>query len=81
MIKRYLAAILGVSLCCGPTTSASAQQSDGPSTFYAYARNKIGLLRYCRNQAIIGQVAADRAVKAVEVGLRRLAVSGGPAKG
>ena len=64
--------MLGLSLCCGHTASASAQQSDGPVTFYAYARNKIGLLRYCRDQALVGQVTADRAVEAVEIGLRRL---------
>ena len=80
MIRRsHLAAMLGLSLC-GHTVSASAQQGDGPGTFYAYARNKIGLLRYCRDRALVGQVTADRAVKAVEIGLRRLAVADGLAK-
>ena len=73
MVRRsYLAAMLGLSLCCGHTAWASAQQRDGPGTFYSYARNKIGLLRYCRDQALVGQVTADGVIKAVEIGLRRL---------
>jgi hypothetical protein len=81
MLRRsYLAAILGLSLCCGQTISASAQQSDGPDGFYEYARNKIGLLRYCRDQAFIGRVTADKAVEAIEIGLRRFAVSDGLVK-
>lgn len=78
--RSYLAVLLGLSLCCGHATAASAQQRDGPDTFYGYARNKIGLLRYCRDQALVGQVTADRAVKAIEIGLRGLAVSDGLAK-
>jgi hypothetical protein len=81
MIRRsHLAVMLGLSLCCGHAASASAQQSDGPDTFYVYARNKIGLLRYCRDHALVGQVTADRAIKAVETGLRRLAVADGLAR-
>jgi len=81
MIRRsHLAVMLGLSLCCGHTASTSAQQSDGPDTFYVYARNKIGLLRYCRDHALVGQVTADRAIKAVETGLRRLAVADGLAR-
>jgi hypothetical protein len=72
--QSYLAAILGLSLCCGQTISASAQQSDGPDGFYEYARNKIGLLRYCRDQALLGQVTADRAVVSIENALGRVAV-------
>jgi hypothetical protein len=76
MFRRlYLAAILGLSLCCGQIISASAQQSDGPDAFYEYARNKIGLLRYCRDKALVGQVTADRAGKAIEIALQRIAVS------
>ena len=76
MLRRsYLAATLGLSLCCGQIASASAQQSDGPDTFYAYARNKIGLLHYCRDKALLGQVTADRAAESIELALGRLAVS------
>ena len=81
MIRRsHLAAMLGLSLCCGHTASSSAQQSDGPDTFYEYARNKIGLLRYCRDHALVGQVTADRAIKAVEIGLRGLPIADGLTK-
>ena len=73
--QSYLAATLGVALCCGCAASASAQQSDAPDGFYEYARNKIGLLRYCRDQALLGQVTADRAVEAIEIALGRVAVS------
>lgn len=72
--RSYLAAMLGLSLCCGQTVSASAEQSDGPDAFYEYARNKIGLLRYCRDQALLGQVTADRAVVSIENALGRVAV-------
>ena len=76
MLRRsYLAATLGLSVCCGCTASASAQQTDRPEIFYEYARNKIGLLRYCRDRALLGQVTADRAAEAIELGLRRLAIS------
>jgi len=76
MIRRsYFAAMLGLSLCCGHTASASAQQRDGPDTFYAYARNKIGLLHYCRDKALLGQVTADRAAESIALALERLAVS------
>lgn len=78
--RPYLAAMLGLSLCCGITASASAQQSDRPQISYEYARNKIGLLRYCRDQAFLGQVTADRAVEAIEIGLRRFAISDGLVK-
>jgi hypothetical protein len=81
MLRRpYLAAMLGVSLCCGIAASASAQQSDRPQISYEYARNKIGLLRYCRDQAFLGQVTADKAVEAIEIGLRRFAISDGLVK-
>ena len=72
--------MLGFSLCCGCTASASAQQSDRPVIFYEYARNKIGLLRYCRDKAFLGQVTADRAIEAIEIGLRRFAISDGLVK-
>ena len=81
MLRRsYLAATLGLSVCCCCTVSASAQQSDRPEIFYEYARNKVGLLRYCRDRALLGQVTADRAIEAIELGLRRLAVSDGRIK-
>jgi hypothetical protein len=78
--RPYLAAMLGLSLGCGMTASASAQKSDRPQISYEYARNKIGLLRYCRDQAFIGRVTADKAVEAIEIGLRRFAVSDGLVK-
>jgi hypothetical protein len=64
--------MLGLSGCAA---SASAQQYDELDGFHEYARNKIGLLRYCRDQALIGQVTAERAIKAIEAALRHFPVS------
>lgn len=75
--QSCLTALLGLSVYWGGTASAIAQQSDGSEIFYEYARNKIGLLRYCRDKAVLGQVTADRAAKAIEIGLERLAISDG----
>lgn len=77
--QSSLTALLGFSICWG-ATPAMAQQSAGPEIFYEYARNKIGLLRYCRDQGLLGQVTADRAVKAIERGLESLTISEGLVK-
>jgi len=76
----YLAALLGLGFCGICAGSAGAQQSDPPDSFYEYARNKIGILRYCRDQAFLGQVTADRAIKAIESALARYDIGDGPAK-
>lgn len=74
MLRRsYLAVMLGMGLYCSCAAPASAQRSDPPDGFYEYARNKIGLLRYCRDQGLLGQVTADRAAKAIEIALGRFA--------
>ncbi len=79
MIRQtFFTAMLGLSIC-GHVASADAQQDDRPNPFYDYARNKMGLLRYCRDHGLVAQVTADKAVKAIEVALRRLPVSGGSA--
>jgi hypothetical protein len=67
--------MLGLGLCCGCAASASAAQNDEQNGFHEYARNKIGLLRYCRDQALIGQVTAERAIKAIESALEQFPVS------
>lgn len=67
--------MLTLSLVCGCVERASAQQSDQQDVLYEYARNKIGLLRYCRNQGLIGQGTAESAINAIKLSLKRLAVT------
>jgi hypothetical protein len=67
--------MLTLSLVCGCPVAATAQQSDQPDVLYEYARNKIGLLYYCRNQGLIGQSTAESAINAIKLSLKRLAVS------
>lgn len=69
-----VAASLGLSLCCG-WTAAIAQQSDQDAGLYEFARNKVGLLRFCRDQGLIDKVTAEKASDAIRAGIRRIDVS------
>ena len=76
MSNSYLAAILALSLIGGIAASASAQEDDAGSIVYASARNKIGLLRYCRTATFLDSAMAELAIGVVQGGLERLAPDG-----
>jgi len=67
--------LLGLTLCILPSHKTMAQQSSESGVVYEAARNKIGLIRYCRNVGLLDLAIADQAVTAVEAGLRELASS------
>ena len=67
-----LAALLGLTLCILPLHNTMAQQFGESDVVYEAARNKIGLIRYCRNIGLLDPAIADLAVTAVETGLRGL---------
>jgi hypothetical protein len=75
-----LTAMLGLSVCGGWAVSAGAQQKEGSDVAYQSARNKIGLLRYCRDKGLLDAVTADTAIEAIQTGLLRYAVGDGPLK-
>ena len=68
----YVAALLGLTLCILPPDTAAAQQSDPSGIVYESARNRIGLMRYCRNNTTLDTAIAEKAVKLIEADLRTL---------
>lgn len=68
----YLAALLGLTLGVFPPHTAAAQQFDANGVIYEAARNRIGLMRYCRNNNALDKATAEKAVKAIEAGLLTL---------
>ncbi len=67
-----LVVLLGLTLCILSSDQTMAQQFDESGVVYDAARNKIGLMLYCRNNELLGSAIADQAVTAVETGLRKL---------
>jgi hypothetical protein len=67
-----LVALLGLALCVLPSHRTMAQQFSVSDVVYEAARNKIGLMRYCRNNELLAPALADQAVSTVEIGLRKL---------
>ena len=65
-------ALLGLALCVLPSHKAIAQQFSVSDVVYEAARNKIGLMRYCRNNELLSPAIADQTVSTVEIGLRKL---------
>jgi hypothetical protein len=63
--------LLGLTLCILPSLNARAQSSEN-GVVYEAARNKIGLIRYCRGNALLDPVIAGQAITAVETVLREL---------
>jgi hypothetical protein len=61
--RRCIAAIMGVIF---GYSCAEAQESNVRNPVYEIARNKIGLLRYCRDKGFIDRKAADEALRANE---------------
>jgi hypothetical protein len=58
--------------------SAHAQQSDTRNPVYEIARNKIGLLRYCRDKGLVDRTSADEALSTEERSLQVLSSLAGP---
>ena len=70
-----LVVLLGVTLCSFLLQKAMAQQFDESGVVYEAARNKLGLIRYCRDNALLDPAIAARALTVVEIGLGKLAPS------
>jgi hypothetical protein len=66
----YIAAGLGLTLCILASDKAAAQQFDASGIVYEAARNRIGLMRYCRNNTTLDTATAEKAVKVIEADLR-----------
>jgi hypothetical protein len=66
----YIAALLGLTLCSLPPEKAAAQQFDAGGIVYEAARNRIGLMRYCRNYTSLDTAVAEKAVRIIEADLR-----------
>ena len=50
-------------------SSASAQESDVLNPVYEMVRNKIGLLRHCRDKGLIDRATADEALRVEDMAL------------
>jgi hypothetical protein len=66
----HVAALFGLTLCILPPDKAAAQQFDASGIVYEAARNRIGLMRYCRNNTTLDTAIAEKAVKIIEADLR-----------
>jgi hypothetical protein len=75
MGRSWLGIVLGFGFGC---ISAGAQESDVRNPVYEMARNKIGLLRYCRDQGLVDSVSADEALNRQAIRLQTLASLAGP---
>ena len=63
------AGVFGLSLYGSLITPASPEQNKGRDIVYEAARNKIGLLRFCRSERLLDRTTADVAIKVSESGL------------
>lgn len=71
-----IAGVLGVAVTAWvmePASGAAQPPYDYGSVVYEAARNKIGLMRYCRNNALLSVGIADKAAAAVQWRLLRTA--------
>ena len=75
-----LVVLLGLTLCILSSDQTMAQQFDESDVVYDALRNKIGLMRYCRDNELLDPAITDQAVTAVETGLRKLPSSGTTAR-
>ena len=60
---------LGLMIYIPRSHNATAQQFSESDLAYEAARNKIGLMRYCRNKRMLDPIMAGRAIAALETGL------------
>jgi hypothetical protein len=67
-----LVVLLGLAVSILPSHKATAQQVSENGVVYEAARNKIGLIRYCRKNELLDPAIAEQAAAAVETGLRKL---------
>jgi hypothetical protein len=65
-----IAALLALTLYILPLDKTTAQQSEVSVVIYEAARNKIGLMRYCRHNTPLDPAAADKAIEALEADVR-----------
>lgn len=72
---QSLVVMLGLTLCILPSRKLMAQQYSEIGVVYEAARNKIGLVLYCRNNGLLDPIVADQVITAVQTGLRELAES------
>jgi hypothetical protein len=67
-----LVVLLGLTLCIVASHQARAQQTGATGVVYEAARNKIGLILYCRNNGLLARGIADQAVATMEAGLLKM---------
>jgi hypothetical protein len=67
-----LVVLLGLTLSFLSARETMAQQFDENGVVYEAARNKVGLIRYCRKNQLLDPVLAGQAITAVEARLRQL---------
>jgi hypothetical protein len=67
-----LVVLPGLTLCIPLSHQTMAQQFSESDVVYEAARNKIGLIRYCRNNQLLHPGIADEAIRAVQTLLREL---------
>lgn len=74
---RCVAALLSLTLCILPLNRTAAQQLDVSIVVYEAGRNKIGLLRYCRNNTSLDAAIAEKAAEVIETNLRTFPLENG----
>jgi hypothetical protein len=67
-----LVVLPGLTLCTLLSHNTTAGQFSETDVVYEAARNKIGLIRYCRNNELLHPGIANEAIRAVEILLREL---------
>jgi hypothetical protein len=70
---RCLSVLLGLTF--GATFAVAQQMSQDPQrdVLYETARNKVGLLRYCKQQGLLDAKIADEAIEGAEEGVSAIA--------
>jgi hypothetical protein len=76
--RSSLPLLLGLCLGASHIIKASAQQNNGSDVVYEAARNKIGLLRYCREKALLDPATAATAIQVSENDLSLFASTRAP---
>lgn len=69
---QSLVVLLGLTLCTLPSHETMAQEFNESGVVYEALRNKIGLIRYCRDNQLLSPAIASQAVAAVGAGLNKL---------
>jgi len=69
---QSLVALLGLTLCVLPSHKTMAQEFSESGVVYEAARNKIGLIRYCRDNQFLAPAIADQTVAAMGARLSKL---------